>query len=150
MGELLPATVVLYDTGADAAVLRVPGLDAPAISFARSDAPQGSSAVVAEYPQNGSLDLRAATVATRTDATDLDIYDESTVTRDVYRLRTTVRPGNSGGPLLSTEGQVYGMVFARSTAHPDTGYVLAADALRTLADQGDRADGPVGTRAVSS
>ncbi|MBZ9645599.1 MarP family serine protease [Streptomyces sp. PSKA30] len=150
VGEWLPATVVLYDSGTDAAVLRVTGLDAPAVSFAEGDATRGSSAVVAGYPENGGLDLQAATVATRMNATGLDIYDESTVTRDVYQIRSTVRPGNSGGPLLTTDGQVYGMVFARSTAHPDTGYALAADQLRALADQGVQADAPVGTRALAA
>lgn len=150
VGERLPATVVLCDPGTDAAALRVPGLDVPAVSFAGSDTMRGGSAVVAGYPQNGGLDLRAATVAARMDATGLDIYDASTVTRDVHQLRATVRPGNSGGPLLTTDGQVYGMVFARSSAHPDTGYALAADELRALADQGARADGPVETRVVSS
>ncbi|WP_369249734.1 hypothetical protein [Streptomyces sp. R41] len=77
-------------------------------------------------------------------------YDESTVTRDVHQFRATARPGNSGEPVLTTDGQVYGMVFARSSAHPETGYALAADELRGLAEQGARADGPVGTRAVSS
>lgn len=97
--------------------------------------------MVAGYPQNGGLDLRAATVATRMDVTGLDIYDESTV--NVYQLRGTLRPGNSGGPLLTTGGQVYGMVFARSVTQPGTGtpwppmnYALAA--------QGARADRPVG------
>lgn len=35
-------------------------------------------------------------------------------------------PGNSGGPLLSTDGRVYGVVFARSTSDARTGYVLTA------------------------
>lgn len=150
VGERLPATVVLFDPDTDVAVLRVAALDAPAVSFTEDDATRGSSAAVAGYPHNGGLDLRAATVSTRMNATGLDIYDESTVTRDVYQLRATVRPGNSGGPLLTTDGQVYGMVFARSAAHPDTGYALTADGLRTLADQGARADTPVQTRAVSA
>nr|WP_329343738.1 trypsin-like peptidase domain-containing protein [Streptomyces sp. NBC_00663] len=150
VGEPLPAAVVLFDPETDVAVLRVAGLDAPAVSFAKDDATRGSSAVVAGYPHDGGLDLRAATVATRMEATGLDIYDQSTVTRDVYQLRATVRPGNSGGPLLATDRKVYGMVFARSATHPDTGYALAADRLRVLAAEGARADAPVQTRAVSA
>lgn len=41
-------------------------------------------------------------------ATDGDIYDASPATRDVVQIRSTVRPGNSGGPLLTTDGQVCG------------------------------------------
>ncbi|WP_371663011.1 hypothetical protein [Streptomyces sp. NBC_00280] len=82
------------------------------------------------------MDPRAATAATRMDVTGLDIDDESTVTRGVYQLRAALRPGNSGGPLPTTGGQVYGMVFARSVTHPGTEYALAADELRTLAAPG--------------
>ncbi|MGW2169508.1 MarP family serine protease [Streptomyces sp. NPDC001705] len=150
VGSRLSATVVQYSPGIDAAVLRVPGLDAPALSFSGLGAERGTAAVVAGYPEGGGLDLQAARVATRTNADALDIYDQAPATRDVYQLRTTVRPGNSGGPLLTTDGQVYGMVFARSTAHPDTGYALAADQLRSLAQQGTQADEPLTTRPTAA
>lgn len=146
VGEHLPASVVLFAPSTDAAVLRVPALDAPVAAFAEEDAKTGDSAVVAGYPENGSLDLQAATVATRTNTTTQNAYGESTVSRDVYQVRSTVRPGNSGGPLLSTDGHVYGMIFARSTGHLGTGYALAADQLRALAEQGAQAEGPVETR----
>jgi len=37
-----------------------------------------------------------------------------------------VRPGNSGGPLLSPAGRVYGVVFAAAVDRSDTGYALTA------------------------
>ena len=51
----------------------------------------------------------------------------ATVRRDVYSLYATVRQGNSGGPLLTTDGKVYGVVFAKSLDDADTGYALTAD-----------------------
>jgi S1-C subfamily serine protease len=83
--------------------------------------------VVAGYPQDGDLNLQAATVANRVNATGQNIYNNGTVTREIYSIRSTVRPGNSGGPLLTTGGKVYGVVFARSTQDDETGYVLTAD-----------------------
>jgi hypothetical protein len=65
VGQWLPTTVVLYDLGTGAAVLRVPGLNATAFSLAEDDATRGSFAAAAGYPHNGGLDLRAAMVATR-------------------------------------------------------------------------------------
>ncbi|MFG3151496.1 MarP family serine protease [Streptomyces sp. NPDC048219] len=150
VGSRLSATVVRYSPGIDAAVLRVPGLDAPTLSSSDLDAGRGKAAVVAGYPEGGALDLRAARVATRMNTSGLDIYDEVPTTRDVYQLRTIVRPGNSGGPLLTTDGQVYGMVFARSTAHPGTGYALTADQLRSFAQQGAQADEPLETRPTAA
>ncbi|MFC6065951.1 MarP family serine protease [Streptomyces ochraceiscleroticus] len=145
VGQRLAASVVSYHPAADAAVLRVPGLNAPELSFADTGAARGTAAVVAGYPENGGLDLRAATVATRMHATGLDIRGESPVTRDVYQVRSTIRPGNSGGPLLGTDGQVYGMVFARSAGDGDTGYALTADQLRDIAVDGAAATEPVDT-----
>ncbi|MFG3167196.1 MarP family serine protease [Streptomyces sp. NPDC048200] len=120
-----PARVVLFDPQKDVAVLYVPGLRAPVLPF-DGVASRGDSAVVAGYPQDGGLDLQAATVASRINATGQNIYNSSTVTREIYSIRSTVRPGNSGGPLLTTDGKVYGVVFARSTSDSETGYVLTA------------------------
>lgn len=48
----------------------------------------------------------------------------------MYSLFATVRQGNSGGPLLTPDGKVYGVVFAKSLDDPDTGYALTADEIR--------------------
>ncbi|WRZ93328.1 MarP family serine protease [Streptomyces sp. NBC_01007] len=125
VGRPYQARVVLFDPQKDVAVLYVPGLRAPVIHF-DGVASRGDSAVVAGYPQDGGLDLQAATVANRINATGQNIYNSGTVTREIYSIRSTVRPGNSGGPLLTTDGKVYGVVFARSTSDSETGYVLTA------------------------
>ncbi|MEU4033010.1 MarP family serine protease [Streptomyces collinus] len=126
VGPAYAARVVLFDPDRDVAVLYVPGLHAPVLRFDRGAA-HGDSAVVAGYPQDGSLNLQAATVANRIRATGRNIYGDSTVTREIYSIRSTVLPGNSGGPLLTTDGRVFGVVFARSTSDAETGYVLTAD-----------------------
>jgi len=143
-GRFYAAKVVLFDPKRDVAVLDVPGLSAPVLQFA-GEAARGDGAVVAGYPENGGLDLRAATVAGRIRANGQDIYGDGTVTRDIYQVRSTVRPGNSGGPLLTKTGSVYGVVFARSTTDSTTGYVLTAD---EIAD--DAARGATATRAVDT
>ncbi|MCC5475815.1 MarP family serine protease [Streptomyces sp. NPDC059680] len=125
VGRSYPARVVLFDPDRDVAVLYVPGLSAPVLHFDTS-ATRGDSAVVAGYPQDGGLDLQAATVASRVRATGQNIYNDAAVTRDIYSIRSTVRPGNSGGPLLTTAGKVFGVVFARSTSDAETGYALTA------------------------
>jgi S1-C subfamily serine protease len=126
VGRAYPARVVFFDPRKDVAVLYVPDLRVPLLRFDDS-AERGDSAVVAGYPQDGGLDLQAATVANRINARGQNIYSSSMVTREIYSIRSTVRPGNSGGPLLTTDGRVYGVVFARSTSDNETGYVLTAD-----------------------
>ncbi|AYC39613.1 MarP family serine protease [Streptomyces griseorubiginosus] len=144
-GRKYDATVVLYDWQRDIAVLDVPDLDAPALKFTSEDAASGNSAIVAGFPENGSYDVRPARVRGRIDAHGPDIYHRGTVSRDVYSLYATVRQGNSGGPLLTPEGKVYGVVFAKSLDDPDTGYALTADEI-----QPDIAKGRTANQQVDS
>ncbi|MEU0003750.1 MarP family serine protease [Streptomyces sp. NPDC006314] len=125
VGRSYEARVVLFDPDRDVAVLYVPALRAPGLRF-DTGAVRGDSAVVAGYPQDGNLNLQAAKVANKVRATGQNIYNDRAVTREIYSIRSTVRPGNSGGPLLTTDGKVFGVVFARSTSDAETGYVLTA------------------------
>ncbi|MFE9254075.1 MarP family serine protease [Streptomyces sp. NPDC006879] len=129
-GKRYQAEVVLYDWERDIAVLDVPNLKAPALKFASEDARSGDDAIVAGFPENGAYDVRPARVRGRINANGPDIYHRTTVRRDVYSLFATVRQGNSGGPLLTADGQVYGVVFAKSLDDPNTGYALTADEVR--------------------
>jgi S1-C subfamily serine protease len=65
--------------------------------------------------------------------------------REVFSLRSLVRPGNSGGPLVSSAGTVLGVVFAASVTDSDTGYALTAKQVAPAA-----ADGLTARNAVST
>ncbi|MFE2992525.1 MarP family serine protease [Streptomyces sp. NPDC059262] len=126
-GRMYAAKVVLYDWKRDIAVLDVPTLKAPPLQFTSTDAERGAGAIVAGFPENGAYDVRPARVRGRITANGPDIYHRGTVRRDVYSLYATVRQGNSGGPLLTPEGKVYGVVFAKSLDSAQTGYALTRD-----------------------
>ena len=125
----LPATVVLFDWNNDVAILYVPGLHAPPLHFAGTAA-KGSGAVVVGYPENGPFRAVPARVGSQWAASGPNIYKTGTVTREIYAVRATVEPGNSGGPLLAKNGKVYGVVFAASTTARDTGFALTAGVVR--------------------
>lgn len=148
-GPLHDAKVVVYDWERDIAVLDVPGLDAPALKFAEGDASSGDGAIVAGFPENGGFDVRAARVRGRINANGPDIYRRGTVHRDVYSLYTMVRQGNSGGPLLTPDGEVYGVVFAKSLEDDDTGYALTADEVREDIDRGRTTNRQVDTESCA-
>ena len=74
-----------------------------------------------------------------------DIYGEGTVIRQVFSLRALIRPGNSGGPIVTSAGDVAGMVFAASVSDPDTGYALTAEQVAESAADGVTATAPVDT-----
>jgi len=144
-GAALAARVVLYDPNRDIAVLSVPGLNRRPLDIARPAA-SGAAAVVAGYPENGPFTALPARIAARTKVTGPNIYQDRTVTRQVYTVRARVRPGNSGGPLLSPAGQVYGVVFAASVDQSEVGYVLTAAEVATDLQAGRTATAPVSTQ----
>ena len=139
------ATVVLYDPDRDVALLDVPQLSARALHFAASPASTGDPAVVMGYPQDGPLNVQTARVRARTTVAGSDIYGNPGVRREVYSIRSLVRSGNSGGPLLSSGGRVLGVVFATDLRSSDTGYVLTAAEIRSDFRTGRGATTPVQT-----
>lgn len=144
----LPATVVLFDPQTDVAVLAVPGLPdgATGLTFAPAGATPGQDAIVVGYPQDGPFRADAARIREVQRAEGLNIYRDGTVTREVYALRARVQPGNSGGPLLDTQGRVLGVVFAAAADSPDIGYALTDKELQEEVERGLRATEPVSTQ----
>jgi S1-C subfamily serine protease len=140
-GRSYPGQVVLYDATRDVAVLYVPGLHAPALKLAGS-ASYGTSAVMAGYPLAGQLTLSAVRVAHSLHA-DIEGAGIASVFRQVYPILAMVRPGNSGGPLLASDGRVYGVVFAQSTSQSLTGYALTTSEVETDVQTGADAVRPV-------
>lgn len=130
-GRRWSGRVVEFDPGRDIAVIRVTGL--PLTALAQGAAlTRGDDAVVAGYPLNGPFDVEPVRVRETLTARGADIYGSPGVTRDIYAVRGTVRPGNSGGPLLTASGRVVGVVFAKSTDDPSTGYVLTMGEVRPV------------------
>ncbi len=67
-----------------------------------------------------------------------DIYNTTRVYRNIYPIRADVQPGNSGGPLIARNGQVYGMIFAAAVAVSNTGYALTSSELAKDIERGER------------
>jgi S1-C subfamily serine protease len=128
-------TVVYYNPDVDVAVLDVPGLGGPTIRFDLGGK-EGEEAAVLGFPQDGPFDAQPVRVRSDQRLRSPDIYGNGTVTRHVFSLRGLIRPGNSGGPVVSTEGRVLGVVFAASVSDRETGYALTADQVRRAAAVG--------------
>jgi S1-C subfamily serine protease len=110
-GAKLGATPVLFDPGNDVAVLRVGGLDVPALPLATRPSPGGSTAIMG-YPENGSFDAGAGRLGSTRSVQTQDAYGRGPVIRSITSFRGVVRPGNSGGPLVDGAGRVVATVFA--------------------------------------
>jgi len=148
--ERLRATVVSYDPETDLAILAVPGLAAKPLALDSAQQAKGAAVFSAGYPGGGAYTVSPGRVRTTVNAIGKDIYDDKTVTRQVYSLRAVVRPGNSGGPLLDAQGRVTGVVFAMSTTDPQTGYALTLAQVRPALAKAASLSAPVSTGACTA
>jgi S1-C subfamily serine protease len=144
-GARRQARVVWYDPARDLAVLYVPGLTGPVMPFDARPAQTGADAIVLGFPLDGPYDAQGARVRDRRDITGPDIYNAGKVMREVYTIRGLVRSGNSGGPMVSPEGTVLGVIFAAAADDAQTGFAITAEEASSVAAQGQSR-----TQAVST
>lgn len=147
LGTVLDAEVVLFDPQEDVALLRVPGLRAPVLSFAPDPATSGQNGIVLGYPGGGPYTASSARVRETLNLSGPDIYRTGTVQREVYTVRGSVRQGNSGGPLVTEDGRVLGLVFGAAVDDLDTGFVLTANEITDELERGLGSSASVGTGA---
>jgi S1-C subfamily serine protease len=146
----LTAHVVVYDPQRDVAVLYVPGLNETALTMNATTAKSGSNAIVLGYPQDGPFDARSARIRDSERINGKDIYGRGNVEREIYTIRSIVRVGNSGGPLIDTRGAVLGIVFASALDSADTGFVLTTKEVAPDAAAGRNATKQVATGQCTS
>jgi S1-C subfamily serine protease len=116
--------VVWFDANVDVAVLEVRNLAGKPLHINSSEQPAGTPGVALGYPGGGSFSAQPAAVIDHFTAYGRNIYGQSTSVRDIYSLKAHIIPGNSGGPLVASDGQVLGIVFATSTTYNNVGYAL--------------------------
>jgi len=147
-GDSVRATVVYYDPDVDVAVLAVDSGDAPTLSF-DTEVKEGEGVAILGFPQDGPFNIQTARVRSQQRLRSPDIYGQGAVIRDVLSLRGTVRPGNSGGPVVTSSGEVAGVVFAASLTDSDTGYALTATQVARAAASGLASGAPADTLACA-
>src|SRR3954451_1276643 len=92
-GPRLDAQALVFDPTNDLAVLRVGGLEAPALQIA-TRIRSGTAAAILGFPENGPFDVRAARVGSPRTVSSDDAYGRGPVRRSILPLRGVVRHGN--------------------------------------------------------
>ena len=131
-GQALDGRVVYFDPDVDLAVIAVQGLEVAPLDLSAPLA-VGDDAVIDGYPFGGPFTTGPARVLAVSTEQLADIYGSRTSAREVYSLAAQVNPGNSGGPLLTTDGDVAGVIFARSASDDSLGYAMTNTELAPVA-----------------
>jgi hypothetical protein len=115
-GAHLDAQAVWFDSRNDLALLRAPGVAGTPGLTVRTDAPEGTSAAILGFPENGPYNIAAARLGQTSTVLSQDAYGRGPVRRQITSLRGRVREGNSGGPVVDGRGRVVTTVFAATVS----------------------------------
>ncbi len=118
------ATVVSFDPNLDFAVLRVGNLAGPPLDINPKIVSNDTKTAILGYPGGGPLTAGSGIILDEFIATGRNIYGTSRTERQIYEVQAHIIPGNSGGPMVTADGVVVGVVFAQSTSYKNVGYAL--------------------------
>lgn len=133
-----PATVRAFDKDRDLAVLDVPGLDAPALDLAPGAVGPGATLT---WSRDDGVTDDEVNVTKLLAVTIEDIYVEEIVERRAVEVRGDIRVGDSGGAVLSSQGDVIGIIYAHSRTRDGVGFATDSSELDVLL--GTMSDTPV-------
>jgi S1-C subfamily serine protease len=133
-GPSLAADAVVFDPRDDIAILRVEGLSGRVLPLV-ADPRSGASGAILGFPQNGPYDVRAGRLGSTRAVITQDAYGRGPVQRSIVTLRGTVRPGNSGGPMVDARGRVVATVFAAARSGTPGGYGVPNSVVRRDLDR---------------
>ncbi|MGC9219809.1 MAG: MarP family serine protease [Solirubrobacteraceae bacterium] len=148
VGRALGARVLVFDPHNDIAVLSVAGLSVPSLTLACKPA-SGTAGAILGFPLDGGLSVKPGRLGRTSVILTENAYGNPAL-RDVTALRGTVRPGNSGGPIVDGGGHVLGTVFAKLSGRPADSQdvalavpdgIVANDLIRARAAHGSVATG---------
>lgn len=139
------ARPVWFDPNLDFAILKVSNLAGKALPISTAAESRGTAAAVLGYPGGGSFSAKSAAILDEFTATGRNIYNQSNTNRDVYEVKADIIPGNSGGPMITANGSVIGVVFAQSTVYNHVGYALNTTQITSPISRAQSRNGIVST-----
>jgi uncharacterized membrane protein required for colicin V production len=122
------ATVVVFDVHNDIAVLRLSDVTARPLPLA--DPQDGASVAIAGYPLDGNLRAVAGRVGSTVNAFTQDALGHPHVERAITAVAGRVDKGDSGGPVIDTQGRVEATIFAKKRGSR-SGYAVPTSIVRS-------------------
>jgi len=106
---LQPATVTAFDAKRDLALLRVESASPP---LSLKTPLEGQLAAVMGHPAGDPLRTAPIRLVKRVTANGRDLYDSLDTQRQIWFAAAKLQSGDSGAPVIDTNGDVVGVIFA--------------------------------------
>lgn len=134
-GTAVEGTVLGADTGTDIAVVRAPGLAAPAAVLATGSKPAvGQIAVAVGSPYGLDQTVTSGIVS----AVNRPVPNDKGVVVNMIQTDASINPGNSGGALANRDGQIIGIntaIFSQTGENTGIGFAIPITTAKKAADQ---------------
>ena len=112
-GSSYPAEIVGYDKDNDIAVLKIEATGLNAVAFGSSENVLVGDRVYTVGNPLGELEYTMTSGIVS--ALDREITTEESIAVNMFQIDAAVNPGNSGGPVYNANGEVIGIVTAKSS-----------------------------------
>lgn len=131
---IYPAILVGIDASTDLAVLKIDGRDLDYLDFANSDATQiGEWVLAVGNPFSLSSTVTAGIVSAK--GRSINILDEATSIESFIQTDAAVNPGNSGGALVNTRGELVGIntaILTKSGRYEGYSFAVPSNIVRKI------------------
>ena len=131
------ASLVGTYPAADLAVLKIDGVQLPALKFANSDNSEvGDWVLAVGNPYNLSSTVTAGIISAK--GRDINIINARNAIESFIQTDAAINPGNSGGALVNTEGDVIGIntaIYSRSGGYAGYGFAIPANLVSRITDE---------------
>jgi S1-C subfamily serine protease len=148
-GKSYEAIPVLFNPTLDVAILRINGLRAKPLSFNQRIMPPGTPVALLGYPGE-NYTVSSGELLEIQDVYVDNIYGTGQFNRQVYKVHAPISSGSSGGPILGFDGQVVGVVFAKTKKDAKHGYALPAASIMQDLDKAQTSINRTGTGICAS
>jgi S1-C subfamily serine protease len=127
-GRSYEGVPVIFDSRLDLAILRVHGLPGTPLTLSPKDITTEKLVKVIGYP-GGNYRSLPGIIRDNQELFGRNIYQLGVIGRDVYEIQTAAEEGDSGGPVVTADGRVVGMIFAKSNNVPNDAFALTSPSL---------------------
>jgi serine protease Do len=134
-GEEYEAEVIWYDETLDLAIIKIDATGLSAVALGDSeDINIGETAIAIGNPLG--LDYERTVTSGIVSALNRSILvDSYTIAEDLIQTDASINSGNSGGPLLNSEGEVIGITTYKITSSEGMGFAIPINILKPILEE---------------